>query len=192
MKMLLMYFFRALYGEIHLHDASNPLQIKTMPSTTTLLAALLGAALFASLTACSTTTKEGETYFSDIKYYHLKPGEQRIPSQDPSVRFQEKHLLYGAISQEERDARAGHYYVFLWKTKDTASPAEVVFEFRQQLSGSDVQTVSVNVPDPRKKNTTKIAVTGDIYVTNGPVTSWRVSIQQNGQEVASEKSYLWD
>lgn len=154
--------------------------------------ALLAAAILASLTACSTTTKEGETYFTDIKYFHLKPGAERIPTQDPSVQFQEKHLLYGAISREEQDARAGHYYVFLWKTKDTVSPAEVVFEFRQQLTGSEVQSVSVNVPDPRRKNTTKIAVTGDIYVNNGPVTSWRVTILQNGQEVATEQSYLWN
>ena len=108
------------------------------------------------------------------------------------VRFQERHLLYGAITQEEREQRAGHYYVFLWKTKDKISPAEIVFEFRQQLTGSEVNTVSVTVDEPEKNNTTKIAVTGDIYVTGGPVTSWKVSIVQSGQEVASEKSYLWN
>ena len=107
------------------------------------------------------------------------------------VRFQERHLLYGAITKEERDARAGHYYVFLWKTKETSSPAELVFEFRQQLTGSDVQEVRVNVPEPDKRNTTKIAVTGDVYQTGGPVTSWRVALIQNGREVASERSYLW-
>ena len=55
------------------------------------------------------------------KYFHLD-AEANVNSQDPMVRFEKKHLLYGAITQQEKKLRSGHYYIFDWLNPNWKNP----------------------------------------------------------------------
>jgi len=141
--------------------------------------------------SCSTADKTGSTYFTNVKYYNLDL-QKPLVTADRMVQFEQKHYLHGAISNEERRNREGHYYTFAWNTTDTTSPAVVRFEYRQKETGPAVQTVEVPVDPVRKSNRTTVAIIGDAYHTLGPVRSWRVSIVRNGEVVVSDQSYLWE
>lgn len=144
------------------------------------------------ISACSTSeNKTGSTYFDAVRYYHLNL-DQTVETPDPMVRFEQQHYLHGAISAEERTEREGHYYTLWWNTEDTSSPATVRFDYRQKETGPQIYSIVVPINRVSSRNKTKISVTGEPYHTFGLVTSWRAVILRNGEEVAEEKSYLWN
>ena len=61
------------------------------------------------LGACSSTKTAGDTVMKRPDYYYLDPS-QKIETPDDMVRFESRYRLYGAITNEERRAREGHYY----------------------------------------------------------------------------------
>jgi hypothetical protein len=141
--------------------------------------------------ACSSNKQTGDTVMKLPNYYYLDPGAQ-IASPDEMVRFESRHYLHGAISNDDRRAREGHYYTFPWKTSDQASPAALLFEYRQQNTGALVHALRVPIDSIKRKNVTRVEIVGEPYALNGKVTAWRASIERNGASVTSRQSYLWD
>ena len=124
-------------------------------------------------------------------YYFLDPSA-RIETPDEMVRFEPRHRLYGAVSNEERRAREGHYYTFPWRTTDKTSDAALLFEYRQENTGAEVHALRVPIENVRRKNVTHIEIIGEPYTLNGKVTAWRATIERNGSAAASKQSYLWE
>ena len=143
------------------------------------------------LTACSSNKQVGDTVMKRPDYYFLDPSA-RIESPDEMVRFESQYRLHGAISNEERRAREGHYYSFPWKTSDRTSDAALLFEYRQANTGAEVHALRVPIEDVRRNNVTRVQIVGEPYTLNGKVTAWRATIERDGSPVSSKQSYLWD
>ena len=87
------------------------------------------------LSACSSSKQTGDTAMKRPDYFYLDPSV-RVQSADEMVNFESRHRLYGAVSNEERRAREGHYYAFPWTTTDKISEASLLFEYPQQNTGA--------------------------------------------------------
>lgn len=111
---------------------------------------------------------------------------------DPMLSFERRHLLYGAITQEEYYARAGKYYTIFWKAKDRRPGLVVRFEYLQSKTGDKIKVKEVTIDDVERKNSTDIQVIGKEYLEDGNVIAWRVSLVRDGNVVAEEESFLWD
>ena len=72
------------------------------------------------------------------------------------------------------------------------SDAALLFEYRQENTGSLVHSLRVPIDRVRRKNVTRVEIVGEPFQLNGKVTAWRATIERNGQPAASKRSYLWD
>lgn len=167
------------------------LQIGTMkPYTRLSLVLALPLAVLAAA-ACSTASGEnGVARISKVNPYHLKPG-RRVETSDRMVAFEHRHRVHGAVTAEEFLAKFGHYFTVFWHTKARGSDFTVRLEYTQGGTGPEVHVKEVAVPSAKGSNATEIAVTGEEYRANGPVTSWKASVVSGGQTVAEYKSFLW-
>ena len=144
-----------------------------------------------ALGACSSGDPQGDTKMKRPDYYYLDPMLD-IETPDDMVRFESRYRLYGAISNEERRGREGHYYSFPWTTKDKTSDAALLFEYRQENTGAEVHALRVPIDRVRGKNVTRVQIVGEPFEINGKVTAWRATIERNGEPAASKQSYLWE
>jgi hypothetical protein len=157
----------------------------------TLVRIFLLAALVVACTAPSLV--RAETKITKVKKFHLTDdGAKFYGAIDRMVTFERQHLLWGAVTTEERRARYGEYFTFMWKTKDKSTPATLRFEYRQKGTTAEVLVKEIDIPKVKGSNTTQINVVGDEYATNGQVMSWRASIVRGGETVASSQSFLWE
>lgn len=156
----------------------------TLKSAVRLLPVLVAAVL----SACATQPDVG---FTKVKIYHLNP-DARVDAVDPSIPFEQKHLLHGALTNEEKRAREGNYYTFFWRAADTKSPVKLRLEYRQAKTGFAVKKQEMDVTDVSSRNVAKFQITGDEYHTGGKIIGWRVTLIQNGQEIGQRRSFNWE
>lgn len=147
---------------------------------------LLPVLAAAALSSCASKPQG----FTKVKIYRLDP-MARITAVDPSIPFEQQHLLYGAVSNEDREARKGNYYTFFWKVDDLSQPVTLRFEYRQSATRSEIKKQEIVVPDLKRTNATRFQVTGEPYLTHGKVLAWRASLVQGGKEIASTQSFMW-
>ncbi len=153
------------------------------------------ASLGLMMASCSSMkTKAASTggHIDKVKYYHLADINKRVVAAEPSINFEMQYILHGAVTTKERLARQGHYYTVFWSATDRSQPVKVRLEYRQQKTGAKVMLVEQDVAAPKGSNVSKFAIIGDNYVTNGPVTSFRVSLVRGKEVLSEEKSYLWE
>jgi hypothetical protein len=143
------------------------------------------------LTGCAAHQKlEG---FTRVEDYHLRQEERWGGlSADPMAEFERKHLLFGAVTQEQTRQRAGQYYTFFWKGRPEMGPVVVRFDFRRAATGETVHRIDQEVREVRARNKTTVRVIGDEYEARGRVVAWRASLLRDGQELDSRLSYLWE
>lgn len=128
-----------------------------------------------------------------VKQFQLR--DQVIGSgDDPMVRMEKQRRLRGAVSMEERRQRLGQYYTLIWSDpKGVGSgPVEVLFEYRQGETASEIKRMSELYPANEAGGTVEFAVVGDNYFDNGKVLAWRASVLRGGEEIAVQKSYMWE
>lgn len=147
---------------------------------------LLPVMLVLGLASCAAPVTSGITR---VKIYRLDPGATP-DSAEPSIPFEQKHYLYGAVSEADREARRGNYYTVFFKTPDRQTPVQATFEYRQQATGFKVFAKSASV-EPRSGKV-RFQVSGDEYRERGKLLGWRVTLKQGGQLIGQRKSYLWD
>ena len=160
---------------------STPMSLKSAVRLLPVLAA-------AALSACSSTPGPG---FTKVKIYRLDP-DKEINAVEPSVRFEQRHYLYGAVTREQIEARRGNYYKFFWSVEDPARPVRIRFEYRQSTTGFTTHTKVVDIPKVEKTNITEIGVVGEEFRSRGKVLAWRAVLLQDGKQVAETKSFLWE
>ena len=155
----------------------------------------VGLVLMTCLSGCGTTAPGGKPgiAFYKVNDYHLRdePGWQDEKGGDPMVPFERKRLLYGAVTEKERQSRSGNYYTFFWTDTPSTDPATIRFEYRQAGSGAKVHRREQEVPRVSARNLIKVKVLGDEYRQNGRVVAWRVSLWRHGENLASTQSFLW-
>lgn len=113
---------------------------------------------------------------------------------EPMVRMEKLRRLRGAVSMEERRQRLGQYYTLTWQDRKGAGtgPVEVLFEYRQGGSASEIKRLSELYPASEAEGVVEFAVIGDNYFDNGKVLAWRASVSRGGEELGAKKSFLWD
>jgi hypothetical protein len=126
-----------------------------------------------------------------VKIYRLNP-EAKITAVDPSIPFEHEHLLYGAVSRDDREARRGNYYTFFWKVDDKSQPVKVRFEYRQAVTRSAVKQQELEIANVKGSNITKFQITGNEFQTAGKVLAWRAVLLQGGKEIATTRSSMWN
>ncbi|MGC6425850.1 MAG: hypothetical protein ACON5H_02500 [Akkermansiaceae bacterium] len=107
------------------------------------------------------------------------------------IRGEVNKRTYGAITAKEREQRKGHYYNVNWTQLSGTDPVKVVFEYRQASTGDRVKKLT-KVLSATASGSTEFQVIGADYQKNGRVLSWRISLYDGAQKVATKQSYLWD
>jgi hypothetical protein len=127
-----------------------------------------------------------------VKQYTLR--DATLPSMDdPMVRGEVLHRLYGAVSWSERLDRLGQYFTVLWSEREGAGePVRVVFEYQQAASGDKVKRRFQEFASEEVEGKAQFKVIGEDFRKNGRVLAWRISLWRGKKEVASEQSYLWE
>ncbi len=112
-------------------------------------------------------------------------------TRDKMISFEHERIEFGAVTEEERRARYGHYFTFWWRTE---RPANLIvrLEYRQANLGAYVQAQEVDF-NAAKAGTYKseFSVIGDDYEKEGRITSWRAILIENGRIVGLTQSALW-
>ena len=133
--------------------------------------------------------RKTKTYFLESpEVTGIKTG---ATTEEQSLAFERRRLLYGAITGSDTRDRFGNYYTFFWRA---ARPADLTlrFEYRQQKIGGLIQAREVDYPSARGSHVTRVNITGDDYREQGRVSAWRVLLIENHRAVvALGQSYLW-
>lgn len=128
-----------------------------------------------------------------VKQFQLRD-QVTNSGEDPMVQMEKQRRLRGAVSMEERRQRLGQYYTLIWSDPAGAGsgPVEVLFEYRQGRTGSEIKRMSELYPASVAEGVVEFAVVGDNYFDNGKVLAWRASVSRGGREIAAKQSFLWE
>lgn len=131
-----------------------------------------------------------------IRQFHLTDTEVERDYYDrfdenPFVRGEINKRTHGAITTKEREARRGHYYNVNWSQLTGTKPVKILLEYRQGSSGAQIKTKTQTLP-PASRGYTELQIIGSDYQQNGRVLSWRITLFEGKEKVASKQSYLWN
>ena len=121
------------------------------------------------------------------------------PTDERSLAFERKRLLFGAVTPNDERDRYGNYFTLYWRAR---RPANLVvrLEYRQAKLGPFVQAREVAYPGLRAgTHRTDFQITGDDYQRDGRVSAWRALLIERdgppgapgGRIVALTQSSLW-
>jgi len=127
--------------------------------------------------------RKTKTFLNDPKTFK--------PAFDDMIRFERARANFGAVTQQDRRERWGHYYTFFWRTKRPAD-LTIRLEYRQQNLGSHVQAREMHYPAAKGSMKSEFQIIGDDYEHDGKVTAWRAVLIENGRIVAVNQSFLWN
>lgn len=128
-----------------------------------------------------------------VKQFYLRD-EKDSNDDEPMIRAEKNLLLYGAVSMEERRQRLGQYYTALWEDPAGAGSGEVevVFEFQQGKTGSQIKRRTVQFDSSEKSGKAAFSVIGDDYFKGGRALAWKISLLRGGRVLDTKQSYLWE
>ena len=152
---------------------------------------LAGVLAMFTVASCSIVSKGPGGQITKVKYYKFQPS-QVLNTEDQAILFEYQYHQHGAYTAKDILGRSGHYYSVMWKADDRTQPVTVRLEYRQAGSGLAVKTKEQQVADVRRKNLTQFEVTGEEFLKDGSVSSWRVSLLRGKEVLASQNSYLWE
>jgi len=114
-----------------------------------------------------------------------------IANGTPSMQYELTYLNWGAVTNEQRDARRGHYFTITWKNRGPADDFVARFQYREVKSQEVVRTLTQTMPHAHGAVRSYFAVTGEAYQHYGPIVSWRFTILKGDTVVAEAKSFIW-
>jgi hypothetical protein len=104
--------------------------------------------------------------------------------------FERQRATWGAIDGGEIANRNGNYFRFFWKAREVAD-VTIRLEYRQAGLSNYVLAQERYYPGARGSKKSSFEVTGDEFLENGRVTSWRVLLIVDGRIVAMRQSFMW-
>lgn len=127
-----------------------------------------------------------------MKQFLLRDQKQS-DTDEMMIRMEKDRLLHGAVSMEERRARLGQYYTFLWKDPDGVGlgPVELVFEYQQGATASRTKRMTKSFPASDAKGSAEFAVIGVDYIKGGKVLAWKATVTRGKRVLGTRQSYLW-
>lgn len=128
--------------------------------------------------------------FRKILLSYLDPSYIEPDTKNDMIRFERSRLLFGAVDSTEVSRRYGNYYTIFWRNS-TRSDVTLRLEYRQAGLGNHVMAKERFYPDTIGSHRSTFSVTGDEFLENGRVTSWRALLIVEGRIVALSQSYMW-
>lgn len=107
-----------------------------------------------------------------------------------AANFERQRINWGAITYSQYNDRSGNYFNFFWRAKNP-SDVTVRLEYRQAGLSNYVLAKERYYPGVHGSRKSSFQVTGDEYLENGRVTSWRVLLIVDGKIVALRQSFMW-
>jgi len=108
-----------------------------------------------------------------------------------SLIYEIKYLNWGAVTQEQLNARQGHYFTITVKNSGPAADLTMRFEYRQLKSKQVVRTLEQEQKHVHGAVRAYFGVVNHAYLAYGPVSAWRFCVLRGGTVVAEAKSFLW-
>ena len=121
---------------------------------------------------------------------YINDPKKQAHTDEEMLNFERDRTFFGAVEGPDRNLRFGEYFRFFWRA-DRKTSLTVRFEYRQENLGTYVQAQEIDVPVAKGTMETKFQVTGDDYLHDGRVTSWRALLIENGKIVGLTQSFLW-
>jgi hypothetical protein len=108
-----------------------------------------------------------------------------------ALQYELKYLNWGAVTQEQLNARQGHYFTITWVNDGPKSDFTTRFEYRQVVSKEVVRILKQDMPHASGASRSYFAVVSKAYLAYGPVSSWRFTVLKGDTVVAEAKSFIW-
>jgi len=112
-------------------------------------------------------------------------------SDNHALQYEVTYLNWGAVTQEQLQARRGHYFTITWDNDGPKSDFTARFEYREVKSKEIVRTLTQKMPGVSGTTRSYFAVTDQAYLAYGPVVSWRFTVLRGDTIVAEAKSFIW-
>jgi hypothetical protein len=113
-----------------------------------------------------------------------------ILTKDLMIDFERRRRVWGAINDYERRQLTGQYFTFFWRAKRRAN-LTLRLEYRQINLKNYVQARELNYPNAKGHYTSEIAILGEDYEQDGPITSWRAILIEDRKIVGLLQSRTW-
>jgi hypothetical protein len=124
-------------------------------------------------------------------YDFLNDPERTKTGGNQSIEYEFKYVNHGAVTEEQRARRLGHYFVVNWSNGSGAQDLVLRMDYRQNKSRDKIYTIEIPYTAVRGSKKGKFAIIGDAYLELGQVYSWRISVVRDGTIVAEKKSFVW-
>jgi hypothetical protein len=108
-----------------------------------------------------------------------------------ALRYEVTYLNWGAVTQEQINARRGHYFTITWANDGPKADFTARFEYREVKSKEIVRTLTQRMPAVSGATRSYFAVVNKAYLAYGPVVSWRFTVLKGDTVVAEAKSFIW-
>ena len=112
-------------------------------------------------------------------------------SDNHSLQYELKYLNWGAVTDEQLQARRGHYFTITWENDGPKADFTTRFEYREVKSKEIVRTLTQEKPGVSGATRSYFAVVDQAYLAYGPVVSWRFTVLKGDTVVAEAKSFIW-
>ncbi|MEM9398871.1 MAG: hypothetical protein AAF984_01565 [Verrucomicrobiota bacterium] len=137
------------------------------------------------------SVKDDEKVFIGKIHEFLNDPERTDTGGNKALEYEFKYFNYGAITQAQKEARVGKYYVVNWYNKGLESDFTVRLEYRQAGSRDKVYTIEVPFNKVRGKVKATFAVTGKQYRDYGQVLAWRILLLKDERVMSERRSFIW-
>ena len=107
------------------------------------------------------------------------------------LKYEVTYLNWGAVTDEQLQARRGHYFTITWKNAGPKADFTTRFQYREVRSKEIVRTLEQKMPGVSGAARSYFAVVDKAYQAYGPVVSWRVTVLKGDTIVAEAKSFIW-
>ncbi len=108
-----------------------------------------------------------------------------------ALHYEVTYLNWGAVTQEQINARRGHYFTITWANDGPKADFTARFEYREVKSKEIVRTLTQPMPAVSGAVRSYFAVVNKAYLAYGPVVSWRFTVLKGDTVVAEAKSFIW-
>ena len=107
------------------------------------------------------------------------------------IDFTRRQYMWPATTRLEQDELRGNYLNFYWWNHGPVEDVTIRLEYHQAGLGNEVLAREFTYPQVKGSVRTIFKITGDDYLENGRVTSWRAVLIVNNRIVALTQSFLW-
>jgi len=107
------------------------------------------------------------------------------------LKYEVTYLNWGAVTDEQLQARRGHYFTITWKNAGPKADFTTRFQYREVRSKEIVRTLEQKMPGVSGAARSYFAVVDKAYQAYGPVVSWRFTVLKGDTIVAEAKSFIW-